>query len=326
MSQNFPFDLPSPNPTARFGRFTMGGVLRCLDATLETTEWEICQDGRGPWDGFISGRMNRATPGSTHLISLTWDWKEWEFKLAFWEDTLSGAGPAPVSPLADATGVGALVSDTSVNVPLSWQAKTAATKYEWQLSEDSAFTSVNTRTGVTSDLQVTVLDLKPSTTYFWRSRAIEPMLCRWNTAQQFTTVIGGDSGAAKLGTPANGGTISDSTPLFTWSAVAGATNYQIQIATDALFGAADIVLDEELGNVQSYEAQKELVNGTYYWRVKSINADNDTESPWSSGGSFTLDTEAGGQGTPVWVWVLIVLGVLLGIVVLVLILRTRRPV
>jgi len=169
-----------------------------------------------------------------------------------------------------------------------------------------------------------VLDLKPSTDYYWRSRSIEPGICRWSTAQKFTTVIGGDSGAAKLITPEIGSTISDTTPLFTWSAIASATNYKIQVATSPTF--TDLVINEDLGNVQAYEADKELVNGTYYWQVKGTNATTETETPWSSLGSFTLDTEAGGTGTPVWVWVLIVLGVLLGIVVLVLILRTRRPV
>lgn len=313
-----PGDTPSPNYG---GRWTMGGVLRCLDGTLKTTEWENCQDGRGPWDGLW---MNRAVAGNTHLISLTWDWKEWRFKLAFWEDTLSGAGPAPVSPVTGAQGVGALVSDTSVNVPLSWQAKGGASLYEWQVSEDSAFT--NPKTGTTSDLSVTVLDLKPATNYYWRVRAEEPMLCRWDTAQQFTTVIGGETGAPQLITPEIGSTITDKSPLFTWSGVASATNYQIQVATSPTFGAADIVINKTLGNVQAYEAENDLVNGTYYWQVKSTNSDTDTETPWSQLGSFTLNTAAGGTSTPAWVWVLIVLGVVLGVVVLVLILRTRRPV
>ena len=316
-------DGDTQTPKFGFGRFTYAGTLRCLDATAATPEWQTLRDGLGPWDGLVFGRV---VAGSNHIVSLTWDWKEWRFKLAFWEDTLSGVGPAPVSPLANAQGVGALVADTSVNAPLSWQAKGGASQYDWQVSEDSAFTPANTKSGTTSDLTVTVQDLKPATTYFWRSRAVEPMLGRWNTAQQFTTVIGGETGAAKLITPEIGATISDATPLFTWSGVASASNYQIQVATSPTFGSADIVIDKTLGNVQAYEADKELVNGTYYWQVKGTNATTDTETPWSALGSFTLDTEAGGQGTPVWVWVLIVLGVLLGIVVLVLILRTRRPV
>jgi len=315
-------DVPTPNDP-HYGRFTLGGMLRCLDGTIKTPEFEIMHDGLGPWDGLYWGRV---VAGNNHCISLTFDWKEWRFKLAFWEDTLSGAGPAAVSPVTGAQGVGALVADTSVNVPLSWQAKGGASQYEWQVSEDSAFSASNTKSGTTSDLTVTVLDLKPATTYFWRTRALEPMLGKWSTAQTFTTVIGGETGAPSLITPEIGATIADETPLFTWSGVASASNYQIQVATSPTFGSADIVIDEELGNVQAYEADKELVNGTYYWQVKGTNATTDTETPWSQLGSFTLDTEAGGAGTPVWVWVLIVLGVLLGIVVLVLILRTRRPV
>jgi hypothetical protein len=315
-----PGDNPSPNIG---GRFTMGGVLRCLDGTEPDAEFANCQDGRGPWDGLW---LNAAVPGSTHLISLTWDWKEWRFKLAFWEDTLSGAGPASIAPEDGATGVGVVVSDTSVNVPLSWQAKGGASKYEWQVSEDEAFTSP--RIGFTSDPSVTVLDLKANTAYFWRTRASEPMLGKWGDVQTFTTAIGGATGAPAITTPENGAVITDDTPMFTWTQVASTTNYQIQVATDPSFATASIVINEQLGNVQGYVVSEDepLENGDYFWRVKGTNADTDTETPWSEQGSFTIDTEAEGQGTPVWVWILIVLGIILVIVVMVLILRTRRPV
>ena len=317
-SYNYPGDNPTPNDP-HYGRFTLGGILRSLDGTLATPEFELLNDGLGSWEGLYLGRI---VPGTNLAISLTFDWKEWRFKLATYEDTLSGAGPAPVSPLAGATGVGALVSNTSVNVPLSWHANGNSSLYEWQVSEDSAFTSP--KRGTTSDLTVIVLDLKPSTIYFWHSRSIGPMISRWNTAQHFTTVIGGYSGAANLITPEIGTTISDNTPLFTWSGIASVTNYQIQVATSPEFAVADIVIDEELGNVQAFEAENALANGTYYWQIKGSNADTDTETPWSALGSFTLDTE--GAGAPPWVWILIVMGIILVIVVAVLILRTRRPV
>jgi hypothetical protein len=318
LSYNFPGDNPTPNAPG-YGRFTLGGILRCLDGTAKNAEFELLNDGLGPWDGLYLGRV---VPGTNIAISLTFDWKEWRFKLATYEDTLSGAGPAPVSPLAGASGVGVLVSNTSVNVPLSWQASANTSLYEWQVSEDAAFTSP--KSGTTSGLSVTASGLKPSTTYYWHCRSIGPMTSRWNSAQQFTTVIGGYSGAANLITPEIGSTISDVTPLFTWSGLASVTNYQIQVATSPEFAAADIVIDEELGNVQAFEAENVLANGTYYWQIKGSNADTDTETPWSALGSFTLDTA--GAGTPAWVWILIVMGIILVIVVAVLILRTRRPV
>ena len=322
-SYNANSDPQTPKFNAEGGRFTYAGILRCLDGTAATTEWNTMREGLGPWDGLV---FNRVVPGTNHAISLTWDWKEWRFKLAFWEDTLSGVGPASVAPAANATGVGVVVSDTSVNVPLSWLAKGGASKYQWQVSEDAAFTSP--KSGTTSSLEVTVLDLKANTGYFWRVRALEPMLGNWGAVQQFATAIGGETGAPKLISPAAGSTITDTTPMFTWSQVASVTNYQIQVATDPGFGAADMVIDKQLGNVQGFVVQSadKLKDGDYFWRVKGTNVAASTETGWSEQGSFKLDTSAGGNGTPVWVWVLIVLGVLLGIVVLVLILRTRRPV
>jgi hypothetical protein len=326
-SYNTPAENPSPqNFVAGIeaspigGRFTLGGVLRCLDGTAANAEMELCTNGRGPWDGLWQGSV---VAGTNHIVSLTWDWKEWRFKLAFWEDTFSGPGPAAVAPANGATGIGSLMADTSVSAPISWQTQTGATLYEWQVSEDAAFTSP--KTGTSSGTSVTIAGLQAQTAYFWRVRAIEPTLGKWSTVQQFTSVPGGDSGAPAAGKPEDGSTITDTTPLFTWGKIASATNYELQVATSPTFGAADIVIDKTLGDVSAYEADKELVNGTYYWRVRGTNPATDTETPWSFG-SFTLDTEAEGQGTPVWVWILIIVGVLLAVVVLVLILRTRRPV
>jgi hypothetical protein len=329
-SYNTPAQNPSPQtfPTLLLtnavgplsGRFTLGGVVRCLDGTVKNPEVTLLTDGRGQWDGLWQGTV---VAGTNHIISLNFDWKEWRFKLAFWEDTFSGPGPAAVAPANGATGIGSLMADTSVSAPISWQTQTGATLYEWQVSEDAAFTSP--KTGTSSGTSVTIAGLQAQTAYFWRVRAIEPTLGKWSTVQQFTSVPGGDSGAPAAGKPEDGSTITDTTPLFTWGKIASATNYELQVATSPTFGAADIVIDKTLGDVSAYEADKELVNGTYYWRVRGTNPATDTETPWSFG-SFTLDTEAEGQGTPVWVWILIIVGVLLAVVVLVLILRTRRPV
>ena len=204
--------------------------------------------------------------------------------------------PIPIAPLANATGVGFLAADTSVNVPFSWQATTGASQYEWQVSEDSAFNPGNTRSGTTSGLDVTVLNLETSTTYYWRVRVTYPSLSNWSTPQNFTTVIGGETGAPKLITPEISTTISDATPLFTWTSVASASNYQIRVATNPTFAAVDIVIDEDLGNVNAYEADKYLLNGIYYWQVKGTSST--IETPWSSLGSFTLDADPAPTPTP----------------------------
>jgi hypothetical protein len=310
-----------------YDRIVWGGFWRCLDGSAAETEWSFIDENMPRFSGMW---LMNAVPGSTQLftIGLKWDYYQgydlWDTQLLNYYDTLSGAGPAAAGPLNGAQGVGVLTSDTSCNVPLSWAAKTGATQYMWEVSEDPGFT--NPVSGTTTSTTVTVVGLKPATDYYWRVRCIEPELGNFNTAQKFATIPGGETGAPNMGNPEDGSTITDTTPLFTWDKVPNATNYKLQVATNPAFGAGDIVIDKTLGDVSAFEADKELVNGTYYWRVQGVNTATDTASPWSFG-SFTLDTEAdGGQGTPVWVWVLIIVGVLLAIIVLVLILRTRRPV
>lgn len=310
-----------------YDRIVWGGFWRCLDGSAAETEWAFIDENMPRFSGMW---LMSAVPCSTRLftIGLKWDYYDgydlWDTQLLTYYDTLSGAGPAAGGPLDGAQGVGVLTSDTSCNVPLTWAAKTGATQYMWEVSEDDGFT--NPTSGTTSGTGVTVVGLKPATEYYWRVRCIEPELGRFNDAQKFATIPGGETGAPKTGSPENGATITDTTPLFTWDKIPNATNYELQVATDPGFGASDIVINKTLGDISAYEDDKELVNGTYYWRVRGTNPATDTASPWSFG-SFTLDTEAeGGAGTPVWVWVLIIVGVVLAIIVLVLILRTRRPV
>jgi hypothetical protein len=161
--------------------------------------------------------------------------------------------------------------------------------YQWQVSEDSVFTSP--KSGTTSDTSVTALDLKTSTIYYWRVRVTEPSLSSWSQSHSFTTIIGGYTGAPSLITPTAGSTIVDDTPMFTWSRVTSITNYHIQVATNPSFGATDIVIDEELGDVEAYVVKEAdaLDNGNYYWHVKGTSST--IEGPWSALGSFTLDAE-----------------------------------
>jgi hypothetical protein len=76
-------------------------------------------------------------------------------------------------------------------------------------------------------------------------------------------------GAPSLTTPANGATGQPLQPNFTWSAVAGANNYTIEIATDA--GFTNIVDSDTVAN-PNYTPAAELASGTtYYWRVSAGN-------------------------------------------------------
>jgi len=315
---------PSPNPNVMapsgFGRFTAGGALRCLDGTQATPEWNFIDQGLGEWDGLY---MNRAIAGGSNtLISLAYDWQEWRYKLAIYDDTLSTTGAA-TAPTAGSTGVGTLANN-QVSVTLDW-ADLDATVYQWQVDDDCGFVTPLVASGVTSESLVTVTGLEPGVKYCWRARANEPTLSRWSDAQSFNTVIGSELLAPQLLAPAAGETILSKKPTFQWSAIGWGDKYDIQVATDAGFAAASLVINQNLGNVQAYQAPSDLANGTYYWHVK---AKSDTsQTAWSSTGTFTIAKNLPGQAqTAGWVWALIVIGIVLVVLMLMLIMRTRRPV
>jgi len=312
-----PPEPPSPNPGAPFGRLTAGGILRTLDGTADVVEWDYLEKGLGEWDGLW---LNRAVAGGSNtLISLAWDWQEWRWKLAIYDDTLCTSS-TPSDPTSGDTGVGTLAGNM-VSVTLDWSALDA-TQYEWQVDDDCGFVAPMVKSGVTSEELVTVTGLEPGVAYCWRVRALEPTLSRWSTPQNFTTIIGSELIAPKLIAPAAGSTLKDSMPMFQWSAIGWATNYDVQVATDSAFTSASMVINSQLGNVQAMQASSELADGTYYWHVRARSAT--TETPWSSTGTFTIGTPAG-EGTAGWVWALIVIGVVLIILMLMLIMRTRRP-
>jgi len=302
-----------------YGRFTNGGVIRTLDGTQKAVEICAVMDGLGEWDGLY---LNRAPAGGSNiLVSLAWDWQEWRFKLALLDDTLSTTASSS-EPSSGDTGVGTL-ADNKVSVTLKW-GQLDADVYEWQVDDDCGFVEPMVASGVTSEELVTVTNLEPGVSYCWRVRATEPYWSRWSTAQSFTTVIGAKLLAPELLAPAPGATIGETEPTFQWTSIGWADKYQIQVATSSAFGSSDMVVNENLGDVQAYQASKELAEGTYYWHVKASSDTSSTQ--WSSTGTFTISEGAGeGGGTSAWVWVLIVVGILLIILILVLIMRTRRP-
>ena len=90
-------------------------------------------------------------------------------------------------------------------------------------------------------------------------------------------------GAPTLNAPVNGSTGQASTPTFTWSAVAGAASYDIQVASDPGFGT--IVASATGLTVASYTPASSLAGDTvYYWRVRANNTCG--IGPWAATSAF----------------------------------------
>jgi hypothetical protein len=83
-------------------------------------------------------------------------------------------------------------------------------------------------------------------------------------------VFTANPGAPTLTAPANGATGQPITPTFTWSAVAQAATYTLEVATDAAF--TNIVHTGSGIASTTYNGATLNSNTTYYWRVRANNA------------------------------------------------------
>ncbi|MFC1917775.1 hypothetical protein ACFLXH_03885 [Chloroflexota bacterium] len=191
-------------------------------------------------------------------------------------------------PTGSAQGVGTLTNHTVKNVTLDWETLPGATSYQWQLDDDTDFSSVPSGfEGTTKASSVRLTDLDPDTTYYWRVRASEPILSKWAAKQSFTTSLDTETIALKLENPGAGITDVPINPVFQWNAVAGAVAYELLIATSTDFGNPSIVRTGEYAlETTAWQCDMKLnPDTTYYWKVRARN--HNTYSDWSAVSAFT---------------------------------------
>jgi hypothetical protein len=209
--------------------------------------------------------------------------------------------------------------------------------------------------------------LPAGTTIYYRVSVIAPVNGPWSPTMTLETQLtAGTINAPPILSPSENGTgpggwDAELNPTFSWGVIAGATNYEFQLATDA--GMIDLIVDatgvDALGNVLVYTLTDITLdyNTTYYWRVRAISATSETE--WSAVVGFTtmaeppppsepptftqppevtFTVELPEQPTPTtvevvqeevsqgYIWAIIIIGAVLVIAVIVLIVRTRRSV
>jgi subtilisin-like proprotein convertase family protein len=99
----------------------------------------------------------------------------------------------------------------------------------------------------------------------------------------FIALLAGPSGVPTLSSPANNATNVYINPLLTWSAVAGSTGYDYQIAQDAAF--TQVVQSGNVGGTQFQVTTALTPDLQYFWRIRPVN----TCGPgnWSATFSFT---------------------------------------
>lgn len=192
------------------------------------------------------------------------------------------------SPADNASGKDILNEAAVRDVELDWEALNGATEYRWQLDADTNFDSVLFED--TNAASVTrPPTLEPATTYYWRVRAIEPVLSPWSEKWSFTTVMGSEASGPRLIAPEAGGQDVSTRPLFQWSALADAEGYELMISAQP--SLEQPVITKTAGEAlpgTAWECDIDLApQTTYYWKVRGRNAE--TSSAWSAVGSFTTE-------------------------------------
>jgi len=197
---------------------------------------------------------------------------------AVWSFT-TGPVPTPLlsSPLNNATGIA--INGTS----LTWLAVTMATSYNIEYSTSPTFmSSVVVNVTGTSYTLPTLFD---NQTYYWHVYATyNTFSSAYSSTYSFTAATAALLQAPVLVSPTD---LATAVPIIgtslTWLIAAGALSYDWEISTDATFSTSII------GNTLNTSALLSSLtdNTTYYWHVRSVDAD--TVSVWSTTFSFTTD-------------------------------------
>jgi hypothetical protein len=197
----------------------------------------------------------------------------------------------------------------------------------------------------TEDTCIVVDDLEPGTTYYWQIRVCQgkPTLSKWSEERSFTTALLAVP-FYDLCSPACGAQDIILTPNFAWGAVEGATGYDVELSTTETF-TVGVVKGKTSVNAWVCPTTLEYAT-TYYWRVRAVK--DSIYSDWTYCMFTTMPEPAEPTPpvvveevppspapvinippkqmiTPTWIYAVIGVGAALAIVVIVLIVRTRRP-
>ena len=164
----------------------------------------------------------------------------------------------------------------------TWRAVKTAKYYQFQITDisDPAFSTPTHESLPTLKGRKYRPPLLNPGDYLWRVR-VRDAAGNWSDwcSARTITIIPTIPTAPVLITPINGFISSSPTPIFTWNSVAYGHLYQIQISTSSRF--MTITQDRILEPGLTEYLADTLPTGTYYWRVRAINIDNES-GKWSA--------------------------------------------
>jgi hypothetical protein len=360
---------------------TQSYLFQCLDPTIADYTSPVFWDSTATTADTDSNdtEVTLGSGAASHnaLASSTGSNKLWACKtnlhnkLYGYLDVLAVEGPTLLSPSTGFNDPVNTVTGYANEIAFSWERLSNATEYELFIAYDDAFKESVTLVAVSSSKSTVVqavgpdktddakVNFMPGATYYWRVHASAPLTSPFSEVRSFT-IQPGVAMVPSIGSPANGTTITTTTPAFSWSPVAGATKYEFQLAVSTNFGAS--IFKTELADTGIRPAVKLDQGMTYFWRVRAIAP---VTGDWSTIANFVVAEEEAPPApaappvvveqvpapiiqippappaqeivippapappapiAPGYIWAIIIIGAVLVIAVVVLIVRTRRSV
>ncbi len=224
----------------------------------------------------VSGLANSTTYyWRTRTLNTTGGSSDWSRTDSF---TTIVAAPAAAALSTPANGA----ANVPLSLSLNWNSSALATSYEAEVSLSSTFGSTLIDQTGASLTSLAVSAPSNSTTYFWRVNASNIGGMTWSGAWSFTTIIAAPQ-VPSLASPGTNAQNQPITPVLSWSTVATASTYAVQISTDAGFGST---VTAQIGLASPSASISGLANSTvYYWRAGAKNIGG--VSGWSGLWSFT---------------------------------------
>jgi hypothetical protein len=312
------------------------GMKRSLNPTGSTVTavlYPYFEEVRGASTGPLTGTMDKLLMESGPKLWTIYNGTG----IKYYEDTLTGS-PTLVSPADGAESV------TLTGIVLSWNAMDGAKTYQVLVNSDPSFLGVGVTVPDTSLTSTGVSGLASGTDYYWKVRVLSqsPTRSRWSETRMFSTALGAAPWSpfvpASGVSPAPGATDVPLSPVFQWNPAEWATGYDFDLSDSPDFST--IVSTTVSEPFYAYDGVLDY-STSYYWRVRAVSATS--ESGWGEGVFTTMAAPPPPppeppepeppvvippveQVTPAYIWAIIAIGAVLVIAVIVLIVRTRRPI
>jgi hypothetical protein len=208
------------------------------------------------------------------------------------QDTLCKAGPVQQLPLnGDIVSIDAF--SNVKDLTLVWKQVTGATAYEVDIYSNSnatgcLWTGTSNTTSITATSGGNPARLPTGVIYYWRVRALRPILSPWSSTRSLVPALGAAQWDPFVDPervlPIPGSYETPIRPTFVWNPADWATGYDFKLSKSADFSNSiyDFTGAEAL-KITAFTVDKDLDYGTdYYWSVTAISSSSRSNTAYGS--------------------------------------------